>query len=59
MKSRAMAKNVKPNKILIRPPMIEYAEFNNKPLSASFRCLLMKDKARERQSQLPRLKAQG
>jgi hypothetical protein len=45
MKSRTMAKNAKPNRILITLPMIGYAEFNNKPLSASSRCLLMKDKA--------------
>ena len=45
MKSRAMAKNATPNRILIRLPMIGYAEFNNKPLSASSRCFLMKDKA--------------
>jgi hypothetical protein len=38
-----MARNVKPNRILIRPPTIGYAEFNSKPLSASSRCLLMKD----------------
>jgi hypothetical protein len=34
MKSRAMAKNAKPNRILIRLPMIGYAEFNKKPLLA-------------------------
>ena len=44
MKNRAMAKNVKPNRVLIRLPMIGYAEFN-KPLSACSRCLLMKDNA--------------
>ena len=45
IKSRAMAKNAKPSKILTKLPMIGYAVFNNKPLSASSRCLLMKDKA--------------
>jgi hypothetical protein len=52
-----MAKNVKPNRILIRPPMIGYAEFNNKPLSASARCLLMKDKAPRETKPAPKTKS--
>jgi hypothetical protein len=42
MKNRAMAKKVKPNRILIRLPTIGYTEFNQ-PLSTWSRCLLMKD----------------
>jgi hypothetical protein len=57
IKSRAMAKNAKPNRILIRPPMIGYTEFNNKPLSASSRCLLMKEKAPRETKPVPRTKS--
>ena len=53
MKNRAMAKNVKPNRILIRLPMIGYAEFN-KPLSACSRCLLMKDNAPRKTKPAPK-----
>jgi hypothetical protein len=57
MKSRAMAKNAKPNRIPIKLPMIGYAEFNNKPLSASSRCLLMKDKAPRETKPAPKTKS--
>jgi hypothetical protein len=57
MKSRAIAKNAKPNRILIKLPMIGYAGFNNKPLSASCRCLLMKDKAPRETKPAPKTKS--
>ena len=57
MKSRAMATNEKPSKILTKLPMIGYAVFNNKPLSASSRCLLMKDKAPRETKPAPKIKS--
>jgi hypothetical protein len=57
MKSRAMAKNAKPSKILTKLPMIGYAVFNNKPLSASSRCLLTKDKAPRETKPAPKTKS--
>jgi hypothetical protein len=57
MKRKAMAKNVKPNRILIKPPMIGYTEFNNNPLSASSRYLLMKDKAPRETKPAPKTKS--
>ena len=57
MNKRAMAKNAKPNRMLIRLPMIGYAEFNDQPLSASSRCLLMKEKAPRETKPAPKAKS--
>jgi hypothetical protein len=52
-----MAKNVRPNRILTRPPTIGYAEFNSKPLSESSSCLLMNDKAPRETKPVPKAKS--
>jgi hypothetical protein len=55
--SRAMPKNAQPNRMLIKLPTIGYAESNDKPLPASSRCLLMKDRPPRETKPVPRTKS--